>query len=177
MVTMPRQIHSCDVVLCTKYLWYANVTADALVSDSVAIWVWWSDCNLIAILGNKRYVVCHAWRKGLSQGILQHSIDILIWLGEQTIDLQMILWPSIRYCCFEIGRDLIWLRDGYVHIREGKRYVDMVWYIHNIATQYSIARDHIYDYGSCTKCNPQKWRSHRNGDLLNQMLRVKKIIL
>lgn len=173
-ITMPRQTHSCDVVICHKAWWYAQISADALVSDHVTIWVWWSDCNLIAILGKKHYAVCHAGWKWLYSGILQHTLDTLLWLGEEKFDLQIILWPSIRRCCFEIGEELVWLREGYREIREGKYYVDMIWYIYDILSTYHIYSDRIYDYGSCTKCHPQQRRSHRNRDLYNQALRITK---
>lgn len=173
-ISMPLQNHGIDTIICEDYLWYQLVNADALISSCMTIGVAWSDCNLIAILWTQYYAVCHAGWRWLTSGIIQSVLDRLLLLWESSSSLFVYLWPSIRWCCFEIWKDIAWLWWSHMTTVWDKYYADMITYIINILDRYHIISDHIVDIWTCTKCHPALWRSYRNGDTHNQALRITK---
>lgn len=174
LITMPRQTHSSQILMCQTLWWYHDIHADGLVSDQVCIGVAGSDCNLVAMMWTRRYLVCHAGWRGLTQAIIEHSLDCLLWLWENTDDLSIVLGPSIRSCCFQIWEELVWCFGTHTVQIDGYYYADMIGYMREIFAHYGIPDDHIIDHGSCTKCHPDLWRSYRNGDRLNQALWISK---
>jgi hypothetical protein len=139
--------------------------------EDITLSVWVSDCNAVVIMGQKRYWILHAGRKGLRDGIIQTMINQLKEKGES--DFTVLVWPSIRACCYEVGEEFTsYFNQKYLTKQENEKYkLDMISVIQDILKSYNISN--ITVHPTCTKCS-SNFFSYRNWDGINNIVIIQK---
>ena len=101
-VYLPKQEHTSIVAP------FVNISApaDGLYTDlkNIPLGVLTADCMAIVITDFKSLVVLHAGWRGLFKGIIENGIK---FFRNKNGNLYSFISPSIKNCCFEVGKDFI----------------------------------------------------------------------
>ena len=171
--TGARQIHGTHVVKAGKTErgagWDSPTTvvpdADALWTEEpdVALVVLTADCVpiLLADPSGRRIGVVHAGWRGLVAGVIEETVGSL---GSPD-KLAAFIGPSIGPCCYEVGEDVAASaveRLGEAIRRRGDRTHLDLWRSANMALARSGVRE-VWPAALCTRCEPDRFYSHRAG--------------
>jgi len=170
-----KQAHSSNMVLLDQgnkdILKKETAQADAMVTclKNVPLMVMGADCNLVILADrvNRLIAVIHSGWRGTVNKILARVIS---YIGKKFSssppDMLMYMGPSIRSCCYSIGKDRldefkrIYGDGNYYHNTHGKIYIDLPALIRRQARDMGICRGHIYDSNLCTFCD-ERFFSYR----------------
>lgn len=158
------QIHSDRIVRAEDIAPGVFPEADGVISadpsmvlcirtaDCVPLLMWAEDAPIIAAV--------HAGWRGLAQGIVSKTVDLMRGQGAQHIHVSM--GPSIGPCCYAVGADVIEaLETGPDRRLGGRLYVDL----HRIsalqAKKAGVSPDMIHQVQACTYCNSDSFFSYR----------------
>jgi YfiH family protein len=171
--TGARQVHGTHVVKVDETQrgagWDspANVVpdADALWTEEpdVALAVLTADCVpiLLADPSGRRIAVVHAGWRGLVAGMIEEAVRAI---GSPET-LAAFIGPSIGPCCYEVGEDVAapaTERLGAVVIRRGDRTTLDLWRSATTALARAGVRE-VWPAALCTRCEPDRFYSHRAG--------------
>lgn len=168
---------------------------DGLVTNlkGIALVTSLADCQGILLYDKNKKVIgnIHSGWKGTLNRIVSNAINLMI--SEYNCDLRDIevyICPSILECCFEVDADVknqfvnnfsdISI-DKYIHIGEIKEdkqkyFIDTVSINIEVIKKIGILEDNIYNSNICTKCNNEKFHSHR-GDSITDGRNIAFIVL
>jgi polyphenol oxidase len=143
---------------------------DALWTDTpdVTIVVLTADCTPVVLVDphRRRVGVVHAGWRGLIAGVTETTVEAMGG-GD---GLRAFVGPSIGPCCYEVGPDVAAQAKGrlgdVVRSRGERTHLDL-W----AGTMRSLARAGVREMwpaALCTKCEPDRFYSHRAGDLGRQ---------
>lgn len=79
-------------------------------------------------------------------------------------DIQVYICPSILKCCFEVDEDVNieqFIYKGNIKNKKQKYFIDTVSLNIEILKRVGILGKNIYNSNICTKCNNNKFNSHR----------------
>ena len=103
------------------------------------------------------------WR-GLVNGILSESVELIIYNGFSNEDFQVMIGPSIQSCCFEVSSDLV---NSFDKIFVKKKFNGKI----TLLIFKDIKKDRLKFYGflnqninvieECTFCDNDKYFSYR----------------
>ncbi len=122
-----KQTHS-DIVEVVNKNWIPK-ECDAMISKdkSVALCVVVADCIPVILHDEVRGVigVAHAGRVGSYKGIIKKTIARME--KEFTCrDIKVILGPSIKKCCYEVGAEVVTGFEEFTCKKNGKIYLDLI---------------------------------------------------
>ena len=175
--TYTNQVHGDNIAIFDEDQEFISSENDAIISKriGVKIWVLLADCNGIVIMGKIRYGIVHAGWKWLKNGILSKTLHVLNELWEDTSNLQIYVWPSIRKCCYEVGDEFIGYFDKkYFDRRDWKLYFDMIAMIRDIAWNEWIWQKNIEINEYCTACSWRFFSYRRNNENKRITVAIKK---
>lgn len=139
--------------------------ADALWTDEpdVGLVVLTADCVpiLLADPGRRRIAVVHAGWRGLVAGMVEEAVAAVGSPGS----LAAFIGPAIGPCCYEVGDDVAGPaseRLGDVVRRKGDRTHLDLWRGASTALARAGVRE-IWPAALCTRCEPDRFYSHRAG--------------
>jgi YfiH family protein len=145
----------------------ANVVpdADALWTDEpdVGLVVLTADCVPVLLVDTerRRVGVVHAGWRGMVAGVLEEAVDEI---GSPE-HLAAFLGPAIGPCCYEVGEEVAAPagdRLGDVVRRRGDRtYLDL-WRGAIVSLTRAGVRE-VWPAALCTRCEPDRFYSHRAG--------------
>ena len=172
-----EQIHSDVVYVWEKGEDFVQQQGDAIITNKLhrKIAVRVADCSPIVLMGKNYFAIVHAGWRGLQSGIITKTIDILCNEGEK--ELKAFIWPNIKSCCYEKGKDMLSYFDEkyFVHTWE-KLYLDMDAIILDTLVENWVERNAIIFDPSCTCCS-DKYFSYRRGDRDQRMMvAVEKVL-
>jgi polyphenol oxidase len=132
--------------------------ADALVATEpgVAVGVRVADCVpvLLAHPETRTVAAVHAGWRGMVAGVIENAIEVAQMKGGVGA-----IGPCIGACCFEVDLDVA-DRIGFIDRKVGsKAYVDLRKAVR--ARLRSKGIEHVEDVPGCTKCDPDRFFSHR----------------
>lgn len=166
-VYLPKQNHTNIVAP------FVNMSgeADGLYTDlkNIPIGVLTADCMAIVITDFKGLVVLHAGWRGLFSGIIENGIKYF----KERKNLFAFISPSIKSCCFEVGKDFVAkmrafnIDEKYLIKKNGKFYFSL----QDLAID-KLKREGVKDIyleNICSKCDNRVY-SFRNGDIENRIL-------
>lgn len=145
----------------------ANVVpdADALWADEpgIALVVVTADCVpiLLADPSSRRIGVVHAGWRGLVAGVVEETVRAM---GSPET-LAAFVGPAIGPCCYEVGEDVAERaaeKLGDVVYRRGDRTHLDLWRSAATALAGAGVRE-VWPAALCTKCEPDRFYSHRAG--------------
>jgi len=175
-----RQVHGCDILMCSGAGMQHSGQADILISrDGSPVAVRVADCTPILLADPVSGIsaAVHAGWRGTAAGAVMHAVRALLTEGAKADNIVACIGPCIGPCCFEIGGDTgEALRqscpgaDAFVHSRDSRLYADLSA-INRVQLEHAgIGRDHIEvlaehltgdGNAACTCCNSAHFFSYR----------------
>ncbi|MDO4286639.1 MAG: peptidoglycan editing factor PgeF [Eubacteriales bacterium] len=177
-MTMTKQIHSDIVrVVDEKTLGMGlgqpmSWKADAIVTNltNVPLCGYYADCvvTLLHDPVSRSIGVCHSGWRGTAHGILAKTVQAMREnYGADPKNIQAVIGPSIRQCCFETDTDVPdamretmgAMVEPFIQWREPKYFIDLQGINQLQLEQAGV--ETIIDSGLCTKCMQDEFWSHR----------------
>lgn len=173
-IVIPEQIHSNKVVYCTKA---GNIIGtDGIITNKkdLTLSIQVADCIPIYLYDdqNQNIGLVHAGWRGVTSGIIDKSIEKMKELNSKSIDIKVLLGPSIRQCCFEIGPEVGKLFNGkFQKIGKGNRpHLDLQSIVIDKLINMNIQYKNIIDIKKCTCCSEKYHSFRRDGDKAGRMI-------
>ena len=173
-IVIPKQIHSSNVAICTKV--GQLIDTDGIITNNkdFILSIQIADCIPIILYDtqNQNIGLVHAGWHGITSGIVENSIDKMKKLDSETNNLKVLLGPSIRQCCFEVGPEVGELFDT-KYQKNGKNdrtHLDLQSVVIDKIINKNIIRENIMDVGECTCCSGQYHSYRRDGDKAGRMI-------
>ncbi len=129
-----------------------------------------ADCVPV-LLCDKNKRVCssvHAGWRGTVNGITKSAVEAMVKFGVPTDDILVAIGPCVGDCCYEVGGEV---RDEFLALssecdrfflpQNGKYMLDLVGVNEFILVMSGINPNNISSANLCTKCNEDKFFSHR----------------
>ena len=167
-----QQVHGTSVIIIDKNTNLKEVpTCDALITQvkNIPLMVMVADCIPILIYDPSKEVIAvvHAGRAGTFNKILPHTINKMHNnFGTDSKNLIIVLGPSIRACCYEVGKEIKEEAKGLNHTyaimeREQSYYLDLVSIIKKQLLELGVKNKNIDISPYCTSCNNDIFFSYR----------------
>ena len=177
-----HQVHGSDVVEVAFTesgrggpLGSANLgQADALMTNApgVAVMTLHADCLPIILVEPEVRAICviHAGWRGTVADIPGAAVRAMTErYGADPARMIALLGPGIRSCCYEVGDEVIefWRElaganaDASIARGPAKWHLDLPGANRQLLLRAGIRGDLIDDQSSCTRCNGDRWFSHR----------------
>ena len=173
-IVIPEQIHSNKVVFCTKA---ENITGvDGIVTNKkdLTLSIQVADCIPIYLFDKHNYNIglIHAGWRGVVAGIIENSIKQMKALDSKPINIEVLLGPSIRQCCFEVGPEVGKLFNGkFQKTGKGDRmYIDLQRAVIDKLINMDIQSENIIDIKECTCCSEQHHSFRKDGNKAGRMI-------
>ena len=173
-IVIPEQVHSNNVVCCTKA---GNIIGtDGIVTNKkgLILSIQVADCIPIYLFDKKDYNIglIHAGWRGVIAGIIENSIKQMKELDSKPIDIEVLLGPSIRQCCFEVGIEVGKLFNGkFKKISKSDRtHLDLQSAVIDKLINMNIQYKNIIDIKECTSWSAQYHSFRRDGDKAGRMI-------
>lgn len=174
---IPEQVHSGTVQVVSKSRSYSKT--DGLISNNLndVLSIQVADCVpvFIADISNQIIGLIHAGWRGVTANIIENGIEKLRMLGADIRNTHVILGPSIRNCCFEVGPEVAkhfpahFIRRG----NQDRSFIDLNDVIKEKLLNGRIFEAHIHFIDECTCCHPDKYHSYRrDGNRSGRMIAV-----
>lgn len=170
----PSQAHGNHVVFITpahkgrgsRSRKTAIADTDALITNSphLPIGILTADCLPIFIFDRDRMAAAliHAGWRGIHKGIVFKTVELMVRrCGVEPSDLIVILGPSIRSCCYEVGGEFLSYFDHFSIQRGKKIYFDLQGAAISQLSGSGVREDCIYDSLICTSCHNSEFFSYR----------------
>ena len=139
---------------------------DALVTQSwdVALLIRTADCLpvLFSDPEHEAIAIAHAGWRGLESRLPMRVLDWMRRLyGTQSDDVEVILGPAMRPCCYAVGPEFIDKFSTFIR-KKGETFVcDLPAIAKAQLTAAGVRPDRIHDVGACTGCGTDTWFSLR----------------
>ena len=165
------QVHGARVVIHTGdwegWLRVDDADGHAAPGRGIALAVGVADCVPVFIAHPSGAVaLLHSGWRGTAAHIVERGIDALAQRGSAIGELRLHLGPSICGKCYEVGPDVVGQLTG--RDSSGKsRCVDLRAIIAEHAREAGVR--HITTSASCTRCDNERFYSHRQGDAGRQL--------
>lgn len=169
-IYMPIQKHT-DKVMVLDYDREPKI-ADAVVTNNrgIFIGVQAADCVPVLLFDKKRRVAgaVHAGWRGTAASIVKKTIEMMSQrFFTSPADIIMAIGPSIRWCCYEVGYDVIEAvtrasgEGDYSMTKGGKYCLDLASANRQQAVSSGVPPEQIWLSDECTFCLPEKYYSYR----------------
>lgn len=149
------------------------IEVDGLMTETEGITMvtFYADCIPVFLFepGIKTAALVHSGWKGTLQSIAIEAVRQMAGLpGFRAERLLVVLGPSIRKCCFEVGEDvysLFWEKykrlEFFKPLQDGKWKIDLHGLIKMELTEMGLRKENIHISGICTKCRKDLFFSYR----------------
>ena len=157
-IAYPIQTHSNKVVDVSQGGEYPN--ADGLITSnhSIALSIQVADCAPIFIYDLERRCkgLVHSGWRGTADNIISKAIKLFLQKGSIQKDIKVLIGPSIRKCCYEVGEELVELFDSdCIQFIGSKFMLDISSQIKLDLKKVGIPKCNIFDSSVCTYCNSE----------------------
>lgn len=146
--------------------------ADAIITNlpGVPLCGYYADCvvTLLHDPVSHSIGVCHSGWRGTANGILAKTIaKMQAEYGANPADIEAVIGPSIRQCCFEtdadvpdaMRQDMGEAVEPFIQRRGEKYFIDLQGINRMRLIQAGVIK--VVDSGLCTKCRKDEFWSHR----------------
>lgn len=167
----PIQKHTSEIIVLDSDL--LPLVGDAVLTrrEGLVIGIHVADCVPILLYDRNKKVIgaVHAGWRGTAGAILMKTIRIMIErFSSEPADILIALGPSIRWCCYGVGYDVIEAIKGvtgdgeYVMQRDDKYYLDLPSANRYQAFKMGVLPENIWISGICTHCEHERFYSYRS---------------
>jgi YfiH family protein len=169
-IYMPIQKHT-DKVMVLDYDREPKI-ADAVVTNNrgIFIGVQAADCVPVLLFDKKKHVAgaVHAGWRGTAESIVKKTIEMMSQRFFTSLsDIIVAIGPSIRWCCYEVGYEVIEAvtrasgEGDYYRTKGGKYCIDLASANRQQAISSGVPPEQIWLSDECTFCLPEKYYSYR----------------
>jgi len=173
-IVIPKQVHSNTVTICTKA--GNNNDTDGIITSNkeLVLSIQVADCTPIYLFDKQRNIIglVHAGWRGVHSGIIENSITQMKELDSKSTAIKVLLGPSIRQCCFEVGPEVSKLFN-YKFQQNGKKdktQLDLQGVVVEKLVNMGIQSKNIIDVKECTCCSDRYHSFRRDGDKAGRMI-------
>lgn len=125
------------------------------VADCIPMLVWDSSLQTIAAI--------HAGWRGLKSKVIQNVFDFFKKKKISPESLYILIGPYLKKCHFEVTQEFIeYFSPKFFYHKDNSIYFDPESYINEIIYSYQIPQSNIFDYSSCTYCDPHCFSYRRD---------------
>jgi YfiH family protein len=165
-----RQVHGTKILEhgAGSDGWTRHAGADGHITfaPGVALAVQIADCVPVFIAHPSGVVaLIHAGWRGTAERIVQKGINRMVDQGFDAADIKLHLGPAICGRCYEVGPDVFEQLTGWQTIRN--RNVDLRALLAEQAKELGVRQ--LSASPHCTKCDNDRFFSHRAGDAARQV--------
>ena len=173
-IVIPKQVHSNKIDICAKS---GNINdTDGLITSNkeLVLSIQVADCIPIYLFDTKKFNIglVHAGWRGVHSGIIENSITRMKELDSKPTDIKVLLGPSIRQCCFEVGPEVSKLFGNKFQQKgkEDKTQLDLQGVVVEKLLNKDIQSKNIIDINECTCCSDKYHSFRRDGDKAGRMI-------
>ena len=177
-----KQIHGDDILVALGGAGASKgcSDADAYITHekNLPIALRTADCVPVFIFDPRLCVIglAHAGWRGTYKSIAVKTVQKMQEkYASQLSDLKIVLGPSIRECCYQVGEEFRHYFPTYVQDREGFLYADVVSANRDQLLQAGVRQENIFDSGICTCCNKNYFSFRRDGKKAGRMISLMMI--
>ncbi len=176
-LVVPKQVHGHRVQYCKSPGELADTDAIISNSENVVLSIQVADCIPLFILdkNSKMVGLVHAGWKGTAKGIVSKTIHEIKIHNESQNNIMVLIGPSIKQCCFEIGPEVAdeFSNDYLVQGSGDRSFLDLQGVVKKQLMNVGIKNENIIDLDECTCCQPKKYYSYRrDGKQAGRMIAV-----
>jgi len=174
-----RQIHGTKIILVEAGNDHKEEleAADGLLTKDInlPLAVRCADCLPIFLYDRKSNGIglIHAGWKGTQHNIVKEAIHKMEsqWQSKPK-DIQVLLGPAIRFCCYEVGNEFQKYFPGEVSLGNGSLRLDLPAINCNQLIQCGINEANILDCNMCTCCSENYFSYRREGKDAGRMISI-----
>lgn len=173
-LVIPKQVHSNNIEVVNESGFYPNTDGIITYQKDLVLSIQVADCIPIFISDVSTGVISliHAGWRGIAASIIEKSIEKIRSINSTTQNLEVVLGPSIRQCCFEIGPEVSKQFDQkYQEEGKGDRsYLDPQSVVIDKFIQLGAKPRNITDIEECTCCSNEFHSYRRDGKKAGRMI-------
>ncbi len=175
-IIVPTQVHG-DYISVIKDK--GSVTADALITTekNIGLAISTADCVPLIIYDPvwKIAAISHQGWRGILQELPSKLVQTFKKMGSRPDTLRAAIGPSINLCCFEVSADVYRLFNK----RFGKTsetcfsyisHISLPYLTHRLLVEAGIPEKQIDHFPFCTKCDKERFSSHRRTPNVENMV-------
>ena len=178
-----KQVHGDDVLIALGSVAASRgcPDADAYITQekNLPIAIRTADCVPVFIFDpvHRAIGLAHSGWKGTQQLIAAKTVEKMREkYGSQPSELKIVLGPSIRECCYQVGKEFQEYFPLHVKERGGHLYLDAVAANKDQLLQAGVSPENILDSGICTCCNKNYFSHRRDGAKAGRMISLMMLI-
>lgn len=148
---------------------------DGLITDKkgIALVTFYADCTPVYLFDPVKEIIASVhsgWRSAYKQIATKCVKKMHSMFKSDPSDIEVVIGPSLGFCCFEIGEDIYklfknkfgYVGDGvYVKAEHDKWKLNLNRIISHDLIDSGIKKEKIFNSDVCTKCNNDKFFSFR----------------
>lgn len=178
-----KQIHGDDVLVALGGAGASKglPDADAYITNekNLPIAIRTADCVPVFIFDPLRRVIglVHAGWRGTYKAIAVKTVQRMQEkYASQPSDLKIVLGPSIRECCYQVGEEFRDYFPAHVKDRGGYLYADVTGANRDQLLQAGVRQENIFDSGACTCCHKDYFSFRRDGVKAGRMISLMMLV-
>jgi YfiH family protein len=180
-----RQIHGGTVLTCVETVMpckaEAVLEADGAVTNlrHVVLALRTADCIPVFLYDpvKRAIALVHAgWRSAEKRIVVAALEQMKENFGTDPQDVKVVLGPSIRSCCYEVGQEMCMVFPKAMISKKGKWFLDLQRVNRKQLIQTGVSEEKIIDIGLCTCCDERFFSYRRQGKKSGRHLSLLKIV-
>jgi len=167
-LVMVKQVHGSAIVVAERPdPELLETPADGLITKTpgLVLGIRTADCVPVLFWDPVQKVagIAHGGWKGVKDGIIAQMLKIFEKsCGTKMADIRVAIGPSIRKCCYEVGKEFLGYFPGFYRGKDAsKGHLDLVGVIKSRLLKRGIPESQVHDTGLCTVCENKKFFSYR----------------
>ncbi len=168
-LVIPHQTQSAHIEVVDQDHRFTNLCCDALVTKvkAIALAVLSADCSPIFFYDKPNQIIgiAHVGWRGLRYHLPQKMVEKMRAMGSSRLSsIRVGLGPTIRSCCYGVGREQEVLFPRHVHYRDGRSFLDLAGAIIEDLINSGVRKEEITDSYICPSCSNDmfySWRRER----------------
>lgn len=139
---------------------------DAFVTDkkNIPLAIFTADCLTIFLYDPKTSGIglVHAGWRSTKENIIPKTIELMEYkFNTNPLDLYVGFGPSIRECCYQVGKELNEFFPQDIIRRSGRYYLDLIKFNKRQLLDLGVKDTNIFDSNICTSCRNDMFFSYR----------------
>lgn len=173
-----RQVHGNRVIVAGKNFSQRRLEleeADGLITKdpNVLLAVRSADCLPVFLFDEKQGGIglVHVGWRGLQNSIIRQAVLLMQeqW-GSDPQDIKVVFGPSIRSCCYEVGKEFKKHFPGQLISRDSHLFLDLPKVNFAQLTALGVKKENISDCNICTCCDQNYFSLRRENTLAGRMI-------
>jgi YfiH family protein len=153
---------------------------DAFVTNEkeLPLAIFTADCLSVFLFDPKAPAVglVHAGWRSSKEDIILKTIDLMGYkYGSDPLDLHVAFGPSIRECCYQVGKEMQEFFPEHIAQKGEHFYLDLIKFNKRKLLDSGVKEENVFDSGICTSCRNDIFYSYRKEG--NRCGRIMSVIM